>query len=444
MPPTATITVIPNQGPNPLTVYCSSQVAGGAPPYTYDWSFGDGTPDATTPSVVHIYAAGTFTLTLTVTDADGVEVEASAPVVVSAAIPPATFTPTATQACVATNPGPLAQMAAPVGLRAIPAGDLGAVDSGQYYSRCDDEWISSSGIPIGVTVASVANVDGTLNIGPNQGNVVASLNLGHANAWMAKQTFNAGIDGAGTTGGLSAGTGILNAPNDWAAAQNVRGVFQVQTAGGAETVFEVVPADGTTGTLYNSLDDGLTGKAQFAGELVGGAQESVGGVTVGGIDTAQLSYGYSAASSIKLNFYDIAAAKLAMSLYTSAVTIAAGYVLSVASTSNVSDARLKPDFQPYAGDPLAELDRAVAGQFRHMGLPGQVRDLGSMRAGIDARSLPESVRLVTPEGYAAIEAPAIFGWFLAVLKAQRGEIRMLESRLGAVQKHLERLPIAGG
>lgn len=38
-------------------------------------------------------------------------------------------------------------------------------------------------------VASVANSDGTLTISPTTGAVVASLALGHANTWTAKQTF---------------------------------------------------------------------------------------------------------------------------------------------------------------------------------------------------------------------------------------------------------------
>src|SRR5258706_1896925 len=45
---------------------------------------------------------------------------------------------------------------------------------------------SVSGIP-----STVSNSDSTLTISPIIGNVVASLNLGHANTWTATQTFNA-------------------------------------------------------------------------------------------------------------------------------------------------------------------------------------------------------------------------------------------------------------
>jgi hypothetical protein len=47
---------------------------------------------------------------------------------------------------------------------------------------------ASSGSSGGVT--SVSNSDGTLTISPTTGAVVASLALGHANTWTAKQTFN--------------------------------------------------------------------------------------------------------------------------------------------------------------------------------------------------------------------------------------------------------------
>ncbi len=48
-----------------------SNVTGGLGPYTYDWSFGDGT-NATGPAVAHIFArAGAFNVTLNATDAVG-------------------------------------------------------------------------------------------------------------------------------------------------------------------------------------------------------------------------------------------------------------------------------------------------------------------------------------------------------------------------------------
>lgn len=43
----------------------------------------------------------------------------------------------------------------------------------------------------GSGVGSVSNSDGTLTISPTTGSVVASLALGHANAWTGAQTFSA-------------------------------------------------------------------------------------------------------------------------------------------------------------------------------------------------------------------------------------------------------------
>ncbi|MDE2079070.1 MAG: tail fiber domain-containing protein [Patescibacteria group bacterium] len=43
------------------------------------------------------------------------------------------------------------------------------------------------------TVTSVSNADGTLTISPTTGDVVASLNLSHANTWTGRQTLNGGF-----------------------------------------------------------------------------------------------------------------------------------------------------------------------------------------------------------------------------------------------------------
>lgn len=68
----------------------------------------------------------------------------------------------------------------------------------------DDFWAMTSAAPItvgttalnytevsggGASVTSVSNSDSTLTISPTTGNVVASLNLSHANVWSALQTF---------------------------------------------------------------------------------------------------------------------------------------------------------------------------------------------------------------------------------------------------------------
>jgi PKD domain len=61
-------------GPVTFVAHFASNVSGGAAPYTYAWSFGDGSPGATGPDPTHDYPADgakTWTATLTVTDATG-------------------------------------------------------------------------------------------------------------------------------------------------------------------------------------------------------------------------------------------------------------------------------------------------------------------------------------------------------------------------------------
>jgi PKD repeat protein len=48
-------TATPSSGPVPVSVAFSSQASGGLAPYYYNWSFGDGSANATDPSVNHTY-----------------------------------------------------------------------------------------------------------------------------------------------------------------------------------------------------------------------------------------------------------------------------------------------------------------------------------------------------------------------------------------------------
>lgn len=66
---------------------------------------------------------------------------------------------------------------------------------------------------------SVTNSDGTVTVSPSTGAVVVSLALSKANTWTSLQTFNAGITGSGSTGGLTTGSGILGTAGTWTARQ---------------------------------------------------------------------------------------------------------------------------------------------------------------------------------------------------------------------------------
>jgi PKD repeat protein len=79
-PPTATASASPTHGYAPLKVVFSASGSGGAPPYLFSWSFGDGaTSLGATPS--HIYgSSGVFTASVTCVDRNGLTGSASLPI----------------------------------------------------------------------------------------------------------------------------------------------------------------------------------------------------------------------------------------------------------------------------------------------------------------------------------------------------------------------------
>jgi PKD repeat protein len=100
---TATASAIPTSGQVPLNVSFTGSAAGGTPPYSYSWNFGDGSATSTAQNPSHTYTtAGTYTAKLTVTDSASPPNTASSKVSISA-------TPIA-----GTPPGP------PTGLTATP------------------------------------------------------------------------------------------------------------------------------------------------------------------------------------------------------------------------------------------------------------------------------------------------------------------------------------
>lgn len=77
----------PISGNAPLTVFFNGFAAGGTPPYTWAWTFGDGS-SAATQAPYHAYsAAGTYSANLTVTDA-ALRTASAAPLQVTVTVPP--------------------------------------------------------------------------------------------------------------------------------------------------------------------------------------------------------------------------------------------------------------------------------------------------------------------------------------------------------------------
>ncbi len=68
-PLAATSSATPTSGTLPLTVNFTGSASGGTAPYTYSWSFGDGSTASADQNPAHTYAqAGTYSAVLTVTD----------------------------------------------------------------------------------------------------------------------------------------------------------------------------------------------------------------------------------------------------------------------------------------------------------------------------------------------------------------------------------------
>lgn len=91
-PLVATATATPSSGTVPLNVTLTAGASGGTGPYTFDWSFGDGSPDHAGGTVTHNYTVvGEYLAMVTVTDSTGATAEAT--VVVNATAATATVVP---------------------------------------------------------------------------------------------------------------------------------------------------------------------------------------------------------------------------------------------------------------------------------------------------------------------------------------------------------------
>ena len=88
--PLAVVSVTPSvtQGLSPLTVSFSTDVVGSLTPYSFRWSFGDGSPNTNSTKPSHTYVtAGNYTVGVLVTDKSGVQSVASTQVMVEPGSP---------------------------------------------------------------------------------------------------------------------------------------------------------------------------------------------------------------------------------------------------------------------------------------------------------------------------------------------------------------------
>lgn len=95
--PTLNVTIAPsvNVGAVPLTVEFNATAGGGHTPYTYNFSFGDGSTMGESPNASHVYVVpGTYVATVEATDVYGESGNASVTIVVTASLLSAQITAT--------------------------------------------------------------------------------------------------------------------------------------------------------------------------------------------------------------------------------------------------------------------------------------------------------------------------------------------------------------
>lgn len=137
----------------------------------------------------------------------------------------------------------------------------------------------------GAAVTSVSNSDSTLTITPTTGNVVASLNLGHANVWSALQTFGNATSSLfstiyGSTTNAFIGTLTLPLITGTQCLHSISGVVSgtgsdCGSGGGSTYPFALTGNATSTLTQFNG---GLTA---FASSTIGNGTQ-VGGLTISG------------------------------------------------------------------------------------------------------------------------------------------------------------------
>jgi hypothetical protein len=315
-----------------------------------------------------------------------------------------------------------------------------SLSSGDLLSYNGSNWVNAALSSAVVTslnsmtgALTVNSPNSTLNVNASSPHLELDINLNNGNTWTATQTFNyynPAIELPAPTGGGSSnspGIAILGYTGAVSVGVNLyvndTGTFVVGQQGSPYSNLFTVDQSGNVhagGDVYSN-DYFYGGNASLTGgRLIIGKNSQVGAIqwysTPGDFD-----------------WLDADGAGTSMALYTAAVTIAAGYTLSIAAVSNSSDSRLKPDWTDYPNDPFAELDAVRVGQYRHMGTPENMADLGSYRAGVAAETLPATVNEYDPEGWAHVRSPDSFAWSVVVMKALRDKVRNLETEVASLR-----------
>jgi hypothetical protein len=174
------------------------------------------------------------------------------------------------------------------------------------------QFVFNGGSSSGGAVSDVTNSDGTLTITPTTGNVVGSINLGHANIWTGLQEYVGGLTVRGSTSGVisvlpqtASGTYNFNLPTTAGTAgqlltsQGGAGAAMTWSSAGAGSVTSVATGNGLTGgtiTTTGTISTTNTINAQTGTSYAFLADD--GGKTVSGTNGSAQGYTLSSAASV--------------------------------------------------------------------------------------------------------------------------------------------------
>jgi PKD repeat protein len=185
-------------GVAPLTVQFTGTASGGTSPYTYSWSFGDGTPTSSTQNPAHTFTAvGSYTVILTVHDAASATATASTTITVtSQAAAYRYFVP-----AIAHNPG-ISNTMWRTNIGVVNRSGSSASLTVTFHSSTGDDTRSTS-LPSGSAVewanileslfgvSPSASIQGSLEIGSNVPLSIVARNFNETSAGTYGQFFPA-------------------------------------------------------------------------------------------------------------------------------------------------------------------------------------------------------------------------------------------------------------